>query len=132
MTDESGQRLVIARDGPFEHRDYFRTDSQYLRVRFAETMLLQFGWKISTAMLGEIDAMVWDVEETFATLGPGLADRPLSPATIEAVGEGNTIAALVARAADGAVATVIEAAMTGPDVLRIHEDVLEGRRTAEY
>jgi hypothetical protein len=81
---------------------------------------------------GQIDAMVWDVEESFAAPGPSLSDPPQSPATIEAVGAGNTVAALVARSTDRAVAAVIQAAMAGPLVVAIHHDVLEDRRTAEY
>src|SRR5262245_2292212 len=77
--------------------------------------------------LGEIDAMVWDVQETFATLGPGLADRPLSRATIQAVGAGNTIAALVCRAGDPAAANVGRAAMHGPEGGRMRESARGGR-----
>jgi hypothetical protein len=81
---------------------------------------------------GMIDALVWDAEEGFASPGADVADRPLSAATLDTVGASNTIAAVVARAADTAVAQVVHAAMRVPGIVQIQEEVLDGRRTAEY
>jgi hypothetical protein len=81
---------------------------------------------------GRIDALVWDAEEGFASPGADVADRPLSPATLDAIGASNTIAAVVARAADTAVAHVVRAAMRVPWIVQVQEEVLDGRRTAEY
>jgi hypothetical protein len=81
---------------------------------------------------GRIDALVWDSEEGFASPGAGVADRPLSAATLDTIGASNTIAAVVARAADTAVAHVVHAAMRAPGIVQIQEEVLDGRRTAEY
>jgi hypothetical protein len=81
---------------------------------------------------GDIDALVWDADEQFVALGPDVADRPLAPGTLDAVGTANTVAAVVTRASDRAAALVVQAAMAGPELRRVQDEVLEGRRNAEY
>jgi hypothetical protein len=81
---------------------------------------------------GRIDVLIWDAEEGFAAPAPNVADRPLSITTLEAIGVSNTIAAVVARADDAAVAQVVAAAMRSRWIVQVQEDVLEGRRNAEY
>jgi hypothetical protein len=81
---------------------------------------------------GLIDAMVWDVEETFATPGPRVADVPLSDATRATIGTANTSASIVVRRDDVAAREVVRVTLDDPVLAAVQREVLEGARTAEY
>jgi hypothetical protein len=138
-----------------EHRVLFRTDAQGdpvppLRVGvdddstdFRRLSQLEFpasATRVSGSYMrlvellnrGDIDAMVWDVEETFASLGPGVADRPLADTTRAALGDANTAPAIVVRRGDVAARLVLEAALHPATILEVADEVLGDRRNAEY
>jgi hypothetical protein len=56
--DDAGRRLVIARYGEADHRDWFNTDDAFRRKRFAEAALDRFGWAVTQEMLADIDAKI--------------------------------------------------------------------------
>jgi AAA domain len=54
--DATGRRLVLARYGEADHRDWFNTDDAFRRKRFAEATLQKFGWALTQETLAEIEA----------------------------------------------------------------------------
>src|SRR6476646_5561808 len=56
--DDAGRRLVMARYGEADHRDWFNTDDAFRRKRFAEATLERFGWAITAEVLADIDAKI--------------------------------------------------------------------------
>lgn len=81
---------------------------------------------------GGIDAMVWDTEETFGTVGSGIIARPLAPATLQDTGAANTSASMVIRREDAGVRAVLGAVLDTQTLTELQQDVLSGARAAEY
>lgn len=81
---------------------------------------------------GEADAAVWTADEMESRRRAGIADRPLSPAVRERVGDSDTRAVLVGRAADARVLKVVCEALDPAEVERIELDVIAGRIVPEY
>jgi putative DNA primase/helicase len=62
--DDAGRRLVMARFGDADHRDWFNTDDAFRRKRFAEATLDRFGWAITAEVLADIDAKIVQVADS--------------------------------------------------------------------
>jgi len=78
------------------------------------------------------DAAVWTIDEMRVRWPEGVLDRPLSPAIMEQLGDRDTRAVLVGRAAGAAVLEAITAPIDGDEVERIQLDVMAGRVVPEY
>jgi hypothetical protein len=81
---------------------------------------------------GRGDAAVWTMDEMRVRWPVGVLDRPLSPAVRERVGDRDTRAVLVGKAADAAVLRAVTAAVDGAEVERLQLDVMAGRLVPEY
>jgi len=85
-------------------------------------------------MLGEGrgDAAVWTIDEMRVRWPEGVLDRPLSPGVREQVGDSDTRAVLVGRAADAPALRALTSSLDGGEVERIQLDVMAGRTVPEY
>jgi hypothetical protein len=81
---------------------------------------------------GRGDAAVWTADEMLVNRPPGLFDRPLSPAVIERIGDRDTRAVLVGRAADADILRATTTNLAGPEAEQMQTDVLAGVVTPEY
>jgi hypothetical protein len=81
---------------------------------------------------GQADAAVWTVDEMQVGRPDGIADRPLSAAVREKIGDRMTRAVLVGRAADAALMRAVTAPIEQAAVDQIQLDVLAGRVVPEY
>jgi hypothetical protein len=81
---------------------------------------------------GHGDAAVWTIDEMKVRWPEGVLDRPLSAAVREEVGDRDTRAALVGRAADADVLGAISTAIDGRELERVQLDVMAGRVVPEY
>lgn len=81
---------------------------------------------------GEADAAVWTADEMESRRRAGIEDRPLSPAVRKRVGDTDTRAVLVAKAADAQMLAALCAALDPSEVERIQLDVIGGRIVPEY
>jgi hypothetical protein len=81
---------------------------------------------------GRGDAAVWTADEMLVNRPPGLLDRPLSDPVIERIGDQDTRAVLVGRAADADVLHATTAVLAGPEIEQMQTDVLAGVVTPEY
>jgi hypothetical protein len=81
---------------------------------------------------GRGDAAVWTMDEMRVRWPVGVLDRPLSPAVRERVGDRDTRAVLVGKAADAAVLRAVTASVDGAEVERLQLDVMAGRLVPEY
>lgn len=78
------------------------------------------------------DAAVWTIDEMRVRWPEGVLDRPLSSSVREQVGDRDTRAALVGRAADAASLGAITASIDGEELEQIQLDVMAGRVVPEY
>jgi hypothetical protein len=81
---------------------------------------------------GHGDAAVWTMDEMRVRWPEGVLDRPLSGTARDYVGDRDTRAVLVGRAADENVLRAITASIDGDEVERIQLDVMAGRVVPEY
>jgi hypothetical protein len=81
---------------------------------------------------GQADAAVWTIDEMQARWPAAVLDRPLSPAVRDRIGDRDTRAVLVSRAADASLLRPVCAALDPAEVERIQLDVLAGRTVPEY
>jgi hypothetical protein len=81
---------------------------------------------------GHGDAAVWTIDEMRARWPDGVLDRPLSQAVRDQLGDRDTRAVLVGRAADAAVLDAITSSIDGEEVERIQGDVMNLRVVPEY
>ncbi len=81
---------------------------------------------------GRGDAAVWTMDEMRVRWPVGVLDRPLSPGVRQYVGDRDTRAVLVGRAADAPVLRALTVSVVGAEVERIQLDVMAGRLVPEY
>jgi hypothetical protein len=81
---------------------------------------------------GEADAAVWTADEMESRRRAGIADRPLSPAVRERIGDSDTRATLVGRLPEAPLLRAVCSALDASELERIQKDVLEGRAVPEY
>jgi hypothetical protein len=81
---------------------------------------------------GEADAAVWTADEMESRRRAGIADRPLSPAVRERIGDSDTRATLVGRLPEAQLLRAVCSALDASELERIQKDVLEGRAVPEY
>jgi hypothetical protein len=78
------------------------------------------------------EAVIWDVEEAESRMPSFVRDRPLSPRVLEQIGESDLCAAFVARRTDVSVRQILTACLDPATVMKVHAEVVEGRRVPEY
>jgi hypothetical protein len=98
-------------------------------VRYVAAMGIQIPRMLAE---GRADAAVWTIDEMRVRWPEGVLDRPLSPGVREQIGDTDTRAVLVGRAADAPVLRAITAPLDGDEVERIQLDVMAGRVVPEY
>jgi hypothetical protein len=98
-------------------------------AEFVPLNYLKFVREIET---DRIDAGILDVDDVLMRIPPGMPSRPLSDATLAALGGSNLSTAFVARADDVATQSVIRSCLDPVAMVRIQEDVIAGRRPPEY
>jgi len=81
---------------------------------------------------GQADAAVWTIDEMQTRWPAGILDRPLSPRVRERIGDRDTRAVLVGRAADVSVLRAVCQALDVAQVERVQLDVIAGRIVPEY
>jgi hypothetical protein len=141
MTYNTGHRVFYtASEGPGPLRvviDQHSADQQLLTalefpgrgVRLVTAMGMQTARLLAE---GRADAAVWTIDEMRVRWPDGVLDRPLSPAVREQIGDIDTRAVLVGKAADRAVLEAMTAGIDGDEVERVQLDVLAGRMVPEY
>jgi hypothetical protein len=80
----------------------------------------------------QADAAVWTADEMESRRRAGIADRPLSEAVRDRIGDRDTRAALVGRVSDAPVLREVCSALDPAELERIQNDVVEGRVVPEY
>jgi hypothetical protein len=81
---------------------------------------------------GRIDAGILDVDDALMRIPPDMASRALSERTVAALRGSNLSTAFVARAGDLATQSVLRSCLDPEEMVRVQEDVIEGRRPPEY
>jgi len=81
---------------------------------------------------GQADAAVWTIDEMQAARPEGIRDRPMSRAVRERLGDRDTRAVLVGRAADLEVLEAVTVDVEEAEVARIQAAVMAGTAVAEY
>jgi hypothetical protein len=81
---------------------------------------------------GQADAAVWTSDEMEATRLDGILDRPLAASVRARVGDTDTRAALVGRAADAGLMRAVVAQIDEGEVTAIQKDVMSGKVVPEY
>ncbi len=79
-----------------------------------------------------VDAGIWSIDDMRPHLGEHILHRPLSEKAAALLGEGNTSAALVARAGSSSTRAVIESALDPALTVRIQQMVIDGEMVPEY
>jgi len=117
--------------------DRYSADQQLLTaLEFADRELVTLpamtGQIARMLEAGEADAAVWTVDEMQSRWPAGVLDRPLSPAVRERIGDRDTRAVLVGKAADASMLRAVCGTLDPARVERIQLDVLAGRTVPEY
>lgn len=82
---------------------------------------------------GYADAAVWSADEVAEHRQiPGFRDHPLSESVLRRVAKEDTKASFLIRTADNSVQTVIEEGLDAASLMRIEEEVTNGRIVPEY
>jgi len=81
---------------------------------------------------GQADAAVWTSDEMQATRLEGILDRPLSESVRTRVGDSDTRACLVGRAAEADLLGALLATVDAAEVARIQLEVMTGQLVPEY
>jgi hypothetical protein len=138
----TGHRVFYSAASPGRHHlrvivDRHSADQQLLTgLEFAGADI-----ELVPAMTGQItrllagglaDAAVWTSDEMEATRLDGILDRPLAPSVRARVGDTDTRAALVGRAAEAGVMHAVVAQVDAAEVARIQTDVMSGKVVPEY
>jgi hypothetical protein len=79
-----------------------------------------------------VDAGIWSIDDMQAHLDNRILHRPLSARVRNLVGDGDTAAALVARADDDGVRSVARAILEIDTILEIQQKVMSGEMVPEY
>ncbi len=79
-----------------------------------------------------VDAGIWSIDDMQAHLDDRILHRPLSERVRSLVGEGDTAAALVARAEDDSLRSVARAILDSDTILEIQRRVMSGEMVPEY
>jgi hypothetical protein len=98
-------------------------------VQYIEAMSQQIARLLGE---GRGDAAVWTIDEMRVRWPEGVLDRPLSAAVRDKIGDTDTRAVLVGRAADAPALRALTAVLEGDEVERIQLDVMAGRTVPEY
>ena len=98
-------------------------------VQYIEAMSQQIARLLGE---GRGDAAVWTIDEMRVRWPEGVLDRPLSQTVRDKIGDTDTRAVLVGRAADAPALRALTAVLEGDEVERIQLDVMAGRTVPEY
>lgn len=81
---------------------------------------------------GRADAAIWDTDEAGLRVSSQVQNRPLSDRVRAMIGDTNTQASFVARSDARAVGVIVRECLGHPELLKIQNDVLTGKRVPGY
>lgn len=121
-------RVAIDRDSADLQR-LTELEFQNTDVEFIPATFMQYPQLLED---GEVDAMVWDVDEAEGKLSSSVSSRPLSPNVLGQIKDADSRAALVARANDEVFHLVIKRCLDPQRLLKIQQDVIRGDHVPTY
>jgi hypothetical protein len=98
-------------------------------VQFVDTNYMRYAEMLNKR---QVDAVIWDIDETFGRLGVDVNSRPLSDHVVRQIGHRNTQACFVAGIDDVITETVLNECVQTDELLAIQGAVMEGSRVPEY
>lgn len=98
-------------------------------VEFVPVTFMQYAELLAR---GEVDAIVWDVDEAQGKLPPFVYSRTLSDHVLQSIGDSNTRASIVGRSSDDVFNVVIRQCLDPERLLDIQQEVVTGKRVPSY
>lgn len=121
-------RVAIDRDS-FDVEGLTELEFKHQKVEFRPVTFMQLPRLLQD---GYVDAGIWSMDDMGSHLGNRIVYRPLSSEVERIVGGANTSAALVARATDRSVSSVVEAVINLEALIEIQQKVMKGEMVPEY
>jgi hypothetical protein len=127
---ESGKPLRVAIDpDSFDHRRLSEMEFSGQNVEFKSAPFVQFARLLKN---GEIDALLWNIDQSEVYMGPGIRQRALSIQVLEKIGGAPISAVFVGRADNVTVRAVLQAIMKEEEILEIQRKIVSGDMIPEY
>lgn len=80
----------------------------------------------------QVDALIWDIDETHIRLGSEAPSRPLSDRVLNKIKGKNTQASFIAASDDLTTPAILLGSLKIDELLRIQKAVMDGKRVPEY
>jgi hypothetical protein len=126
---EQGKLRVAIDPDSFDHKRLTELEFAGQEVEFRSAPFVQFSRLLKS---GEVDAILWTMDQEESYLGPDINHRPLSDRVMELVGEKSISATFVARADNTPIRAVIRSAIKAGEITEIQKKVISGQMIPEY
>jgi hypothetical protein len=121
-------RVAIDPDS-FDHKRLSEMEFAGQNVEFKSAPYVQFTRLLKN---GEIDAVLWTIDQSDVYMASGIRHRPLSNHVLENIGSDPISATFVGRADNVTVRAVLKAIMKEEDILNIQSKIVSGEMIPEY
>lgn len=126
----SGKPLRVAVDpDSFDHKRLTELEFTGQAVEYRPASFVQFPRLLKN---GDVDAILWTVDQEDSYLSDDILYRPLSTRTMESVGEKSISASFVARAGSESIRAVLAGTIQSDKILEIQNQVISGEMIPEY
>jgi hypothetical protein len=113
----------------FDHKRLSEMEFEGQNVEFKAVPFVQFPRLLKN---GEIDTVLWTIDQKEIYLGPGINYRPLSDRVLGMMGDDPISTAFVIRTDNVTVGAVLRAIMKEEDILEIQRKIVSGEMIPEY
>ncbi len=121
-------RVGIDRDS-FDHRRITELEFDGQIVEYHWESFVKFYRLLRN---GDVDAIVWTIDQGDAFLGTDIAERPLSDRTMDQIGGKSISATLITRTENESIRALLNAIIQPDDIVEIQRKVVGGEMVPEY
>lgn len=121
-------RVGIDRDS-FDHRRISELEFEGQNVEYHWESFVKFYRLLRN---GDVDAIVWTIDQGDAFLGTNIGERPLSERTMDRIGEKSISATLITRTENESMCALLKAIIQPDEIVDIQNKVVGGEMVPEY
>lgn len=121
-------RVGIDRDS-FDHRRITELEFEGQNVEYHWESFVRFYRLLRN---GDVDAIVWTIDQGDAYLGPHIAERPLTERAMDLIGEKSISATLITHSDNESIRTLLGAIIQPDEIVDIQNKVVHGEIVPEY
>jgi hypothetical protein len=125
-----GRSLRVAVDpDSFDHKRLTELEFAGQEIEYRSASFVQFPRLLKN---GDVDAILWTIDQEESYLGSDIHYRPLSDKTMDLVGRKSVSASFVARANGESIRAVLQGTIQSDRILEIQNQVITGEMIPEY